>query len=477
MSGAPLHDYDGDFSNLRTLPEGWEWSTLEDITDNHDGQRVPVKVDDRAKRSGPYPYYGASGIIDDIDDFIFDGEYLLIAEDGANLLSRRTPVAFKAKGKFWVNNHAHVVTTREPIPLGYLEHYIEATNLQFFCTGTAQPKLNQKNLNRIPVPIAPPKEQKRIVSKIEELFSDLDAGVSALERARANLRRYRASVLKSAVEGRLTQKWRSANPDVEPASELLARILRERRQRWEQQQLATYESKGKKPPKNWQSKYKEPAAPDTANLPQLPEGWCWATLSQVSVLDRGKSRHRPRNAKHLYGGPYPFVQTGDIRHAETFINEYTQTYSEDGLAQSRMWPIGTLCITIAANIAETAILGIEACFPDSVVGLLSYDGVSVRYVELFVRTARERLEAYAPATAQKNINLGGLNTVAIPMPPETEQLAIVEMIDEKLSIVQASEKTIDANQARGEHLRQSILKSAFEGNLTTLPAQLEEVAL
>lgn len=286
MSKSPLHDYDGDYSNLRTLPAGWEWSTLADITENHDGTRVPIKADDRAKRSGPYPYYGASGIIDDIDDYIFDGEYLLIAEDGANLLSRSTPVAFKAKGKFWVNNHAHVVKTREPIPLGYLEHYIEATNLQFFCTGSAQPKLNQKNLNRIPVPIAPPEEQKRIVAKIEELFSDLDAGVSALERARANLRRYRASVLKSAVEGRLTKKWRveaasrrleeQKSPDktrrdaastYEPASELLARILRERRQRWEQQQLATYESKGKNPPKNWQSKYKEPAAP---TLPTSP---------------------------------------------------------------------------------------------------------------------------------------------------------------------------------------------------------------
>lgn len=137
------------------------------------------------------------------------------------------------------------------------------------------------------------------MSKIEELFSDLDAGVSALERARANFRRYRASVLKSAVEGRLTQKWceshvvrstgfsrnqDAAQPEdrlkeelqtIEPASKLLARILRDRRQRWEQQQLATYKSKGKKPPKNWQTKYKGSAAPETANLPQLPNGWCW----------------------------------------------------------------------------------------------------------------------------------------------------------------------------------------------------------
>ncbi|MEM6366130.1 MAG: restriction endonuclease subunit S, partial [Planctomycetota bacterium] len=92
-----------------------------------------------------------------------------------------------------------------------------------------------------------------------------------------------------AVEGRLTAAWRSANPGVEPASELLARILRERRQRWEQQQLATYESKGKKPPKNWQSKYKEPATPDIANLPELPNGWCWATLGQIALFHNGRA--------------------------------------------------------------------------------------------------------------------------------------------------------------------------------------------
>ena len=159
------------------------------------------------------------------------------------------------------------------------------------------------------------------------------------------------------------------------------------------------------------------------------------------------------------------MQTGDIRHAETFTNEYTQTYSEDGLAQSRMWPIGTLCITIAANIAETAILGIEACFPDSVVGLLACEGVSVRYIELFIRTARDRLEAYAPATAQKNINLGVLNSVAIPIPPSVEQEKIVDVIDENFSITSFAEETVERSVVRSERLRQSILSKAFKGEL------------
>ena len=105
--------------SLPELPEGWVWATVEQITENFDGRRIPLKSADRDKRSGQYPYYGASGIIDDIDEFLFDGDFLLIAEDGANLLSRSTPIAFKASGRFWVNNYAHVVQTRDEIPLMY----------------------------------------------------------------------------------------------------------------------------------------------------------------------------------------------------------------------------------------------------------------------------------------------------------------------------------------------------------------------
>ena len=94
------------------------------------------------------------------------------------------------------------------------------------------------------------------------------------------------------------------------------------------------------------------------------------TIDQLGYLSRGRSRHRPRDSVHLYGGPYPFMQTGDVKHSGIYLNEYSQTYSEAGLEQSKIWPIGTLCITIAANIAETSILGIEACFPDSVIGFI-----------------------------------------------------------------------------------------------------------
>ena len=163
---------------------------------------------------------------------------------------------------------------------------------------------------------------------------------------------------------------------------------------------------------------------------------------------------------------YPFVQTGDIRHADTFVRTYQQTYSEEGLQQSRLWPAHTLCITIAANIAETAILGFDGCFPDSVVGFLPACGdVSVRFVELYLRTMQSRLEALAPATAQKNINLQTLTHVAICLPPHEEQRKIVEEIDERLSVAAATDQQAEGNLRRSTRLRQAILKRAFEGKL------------
>lgn len=309
-------------------------------------------------------------------------------------------------------------------------------------------------------------EQRRIVAKLDELFSDLDAGIASLQRARANLKRYRAAVLKAAVEGRLTIDWRTQHPPTETGAELLTRLLRERRLRWEHAQLTKFEANGKTPPKNWRDKYIEPAIPDTVKLLPLPEGWCWASLSQLGFVDRGKSKHRPRNAPHLYGGACPFIQTGDVRASDTFIRAWTQTYSEHGQAQSRLWPAGTLCITIAANIAETGILGFDACFPDSVVGFLpGSNDVSVRYIEFFIRTARDHLEAYAPATAQKNINLEVLHQVAVPLPSPAEQIQIVEALDELLGNASRTDADAEGALRRATTLRQAILKRAFSGQL------------
>ncbi|TVQ38005.1 MAG: restriction endonuclease subunit S [Wenzhouxiangella sp.] len=310
--------------------------------------------------------------------------------------------------------------------------------------------LSSRTVQDIPLPLPPLNEQHRIVEKIETLFAHIDKGEEALREVQKLLKRYRQSILKAAVTGELTRDWREANQHkLEPASDLLARILETRRENWQ-----------------GRGKYKEPVAADTSKLPDLPGGWAWATLPMLGELGRGKSKHRPRNDPRLYeNGTYPFLQTGRVRNSSGRISEYDKLYSELGLSQSRLWPAGTICITIAANIAESGILDIDACFPDSVVGLIPDAEICAEYIETFVRTAKRDLDRYAPATAQKNINLEILNNLAVPLPPAEEQKEIRDDLDAVFATIDSLEKTCAVELSRASALRQSILKSAFTGEL------------
>jgi len=152
------------------IPESWVWCRFGSLMINRDAERVPLSVDERSKLDKIYDYYGASGVIDKVDRYLFDKPLLLIGEDGANLLNRSTPIAFIASGKYWVNNHAHVLDAVAGLSLRYIAIYINAISLAPYVTGTAQPKMNQEKMNSILVPIPPLDEQQRIVAKIDTLL-------------------------------------------------------------------------------------------------------------------------------------------------------------------------------------------------------------------------------------------------------------------------------------------------------------------
>ncbi|WP_236843271.1 restriction endonuclease subunit S [Bradyrhizobium icense] len=200
---------------------------------------------------------------------------------------------------------------------------------------------------------------------------------------------------------------------------------------------------------------------------QRGDGWKEKTLEEVATtFGRGKSKHRPRNAPHLYGGKYPFIQTGDIRNAEHYITEYTQTYSEAGLAQSKLWPKGTICITIAANIAETAILSFDACFPDSVIGVVPNPReAEVGYVEYVLQAFKARLQALGKGSAQANINMGTFEHERFPFPSVSEQKLIVAKLDALSEETQHLEDIYEQKLAALEALKKSLLHQAFAGNL------------
>lgn len=394
-----------------------KWKSALEIVSGKN-QKTVISVD------GNYPIYGSGGVIGHATDFLCPAGTTIVGRKG----TINKPIFVNEP--FWNVDTAFGLVPHETLNSKYLYYFCCGYNFSELDNSTTIPSLSKSVLLEIEIPLPTLPEQERIVARIEELFSELDKGVEALQTVKAQLRVFRQAVLKEAFEGKLTSKWRETNPRV-----------------------ISY---------NFQS-----AISQNDGMPALPESWLYVCLSQLGDLARGKSKHRPRNDEMLFkNGSYPFVQTGDIKAANKFLTTYTTMYNEVGLQQSKLWPIGTLCITIAANIAETAFLGIEACFPDSVVGFTANrEFVIKEYVEYFIQSAKVRLWAFAPATAQKNINLGTLESLYVPYCNINEQVQIVAEIESRLSVCDQIEKTVDESLAKAESLRQSILKKAFEGRL------------
>ncbi|MCZ8531371.1 restriction endonuclease subunit S [Alteromonas sp. PRIM-21] len=197
------------------IPLNWTWHHVGELIEIHNSKRKPLKQADRDKRSGEYPYYGAFGVIDDIDDFLFDGRYLLLAEDGKNLESRQRPISLIATGKFWVNNHAHVIQGKNNVTIEYLMHFFNSPTIEIdqFLTGMDQVKLNKSSMIKIPIPLPPQIEQKEINRRVEELFSSAFIVEKQYDAAKARLDKLTQSILAKAFRGELLSS--SVNSDIE----------------------------------------------------------------------------------------------------------------------------------------------------------------------------------------------------------------------------------------------------------------------
>jgi type I restriction enzyme S subunit len=335
------------------------------------------------------------------------------------------------------------------IPAEFVFYYLKSYQYWRFISdsqlGIAVPNVNATKLAKLPFPLPPLNEQKRIVAKLDAIMPRIEAVQARLNEVPGILKRFRQSVLTAAVTGKLTQQWREEHPEVESAE---VNFLKHHKESCSRNLNYNKSLKGDMP------------------LQDIPSEWFLIKLSQTGDMGRGKSKHRPRNAPYLYGGEYPFIQTGDVANSNGFIKNHRQTYSEQGLKQSKLWPSSTICITIAANIADSAILTYPACFPDSVVGLIVNDKIcDVRFVEFFIRTIRENLSLFAPATAQKNINLAILNDIMFPLPPLEEQKEIVRQVDKLFALADKVEAHYQKAKARVDKLSQSVLAKAFRGEL------------
>ncbi|MGM0700847.1 MAG: restriction endonuclease subunit S [Pseudomonadota bacterium] len=462
-------------------PGSWEVASLEDVASILDAYREPINNKERQERiagkseSELYPYYGATGQVGYIDDYILDGKYVLLGEDGAPFLEPDKPKAYIVNGKIWVNNHAHILAPR--IDADYFCFYLNSVDYASVVTGTTRLKLNQRAMRKIAVAVPPLNEQRRIVAKIEELFSELDKGVESLKTAHAQLKTYRQSLLKAAFEGRLTEQWRRDNADkLETADQLLQRI-REEREACYQKQLEEWKAlvseweadgrPGKKP--------RKPAKPkididESVSYPAcLPDGWASAKIINVAFVGTGVTPLKKR--RDFYeGGDLPWVTSGAVNNL--YVREPSGWVTETALEETnlRMYPKGTLLVAMygeGKTRGKASELAIDATTNQALAAIVT-EGLAARitpYLKWFLVHNYEKIRQSSSGGVQPNLNLGIVENTEFPLCSLGEQEQIVKQLESGISGLTQLEEELEASFKRAELLRQSILKRAFEGKL------------
>ncbi|HBC8437870.1 TPA: restriction endonuclease subunit S [Escherichia coli] len=482
------------------LPQGWEWVTLATVgeivgggTPKSDNPQFWAK--NGIKWITPADLYGLKGKYitsgaRDISPAGLSNSSARLMPKGSVLFSSRAPIGYVAIADAELSTNqgfkSCIPYIKESAEYIYYFLLASAKKIDAEASGTTFKEVSGAIVSKILLPLPPLSEQLKIVSRANELMSlcdqleqqsltSLDAHQQLVETllgtltdsqnaeelaenwtrisehfdtlftTEASVDALKQTILQLAVMGKLVPQ----DPNDEPASELLKRIAQEKAQLVKEGKIKKQKSL--------------PPISDEEKPFELPEGWEWSYLSDIGILARGRSKHRPRNDPTLYAdGTIPLVQTGDVARSNGCINTYSALYNQLGLSQSKLWNKGTLCITIAANIADSGILNFDACFPDSVVGFTPYENeIPVLYFHYFMMTIKSTLEKFAPSTAQKNINIDILSQLFFPCPPLEEFHRIVDKVQNLLSVCDVLRAYIQSAQQTQLHLADALTDAAI----------------
>lgn len=432
------------------VPQGWEWERFGNVMINKDSERIPLSVAQRQHLKKTYDYYGASGVIDKVDKYLFDKDLLLIGEDGANLINRSTPIAFIAKGKYWVNNHAHVLDVCSGMALSYVALFINAISLVDYVTGTAQPKMNQEKMNSILLAIPPVKEQHRILEKMSKVdafvdkYASLQTKLDSLDNSVYEL--LRKSILQEAIQGKLVPQIAKEGT----AQELLEQIKVEKEKLVKEGKLKKSVLNDSVIFRGDDNKYYElidgsPVCIEEFLPFQIPETWIWCKVKDLLDIQTGASfKKEQANANKkgiriLRGGnilPNKYIfKDDDVFVSEEFVNANTILKKNS---------IITPAVTSLENIGKMAV--IEKDYNNVSAGGFVF--IISPYIQAFNHSLLlayffqspfliETMRGITKKSGAAFYNLGKerLKELYLPLPPMAEQSRIVGKINEVLSSI------------------------------------------
>nr|WP_221208012.1 restriction endonuclease subunit S [Pseudoduganella violacea] len=473
------------------MPKGWSTATLEDVAVWSSGG-TPSRSNP-AYFTGAIPWFKTGELGPRV--LLASEEHISVAavESSSAKIFPRGSVALAMYGAtigkvsiFGIDaatNQACAVGIPDATTAEFLYYFLVSQEKAFADAGKggAQPNISQGIVKAWPLLLPPRAEQSRIVAKLEELLSDLDAGVAELKSAQKKLQQYRQSLLKAAVEGALTASWREAqrasNTSLETGEQLLERILRERRARWETKQLAKFKEQGKTPPKDWQKNYPEPVAPDATGLPALPEGWVWASVEQVASDERyslaiGPFGSNLRVPDYRDSG-VPLVFVRNIRSGK-YGGEHTRYVTSEKAFELDAHSVksGDVLVT---KMGEPP--GDADVYPgDQPPAIITADCIKIRCWNGLLRPhflksvinshiGKQQIEPITQGVAQKKVSLGRFSSLALPVPPAVEQAEIELAIEIANREINEQLVTVELSLKQSAAQRQNILRAAFAGQL------------
>ena len=409
---------------MSTLPKRWTNSPLLSTVELHDSRRIPLNATERAKRKGQFPYYGANGLVDHIDSYIFDGEYVLLAEDGGNFDKPERGVAYEVSGKFWVNNHAHILRPRGDMPPRFLRYWLNALDWMPYVGGTTRAKLTQAGMAQITIPLPPLPEQRRIIAKLDSMTGRTARARDELERIPRLIQKYREAILAAAFSGELTREWREAKELPE----------------WRRTTVA-----------------------DIATI--IFDGPFGSNLKSVDYVDSGVRVIRLENIGHLrfIGEKETFISLGKYESLRRHILQ-----ADDVLFSSFVSEEIRVCLFPAGKFAPA--INKADCFCIRV----DRSQCDPRFLgfRLACRSTLEGLEELVHGATRPRVSLTQLKAYVLRIPSLPEQHEIVRRIETAFAWLDrvAAEH---ANASRlVPKLDQAILAKAFRGELVSLSAAI-----